>query len=319
MRRTLLSLGIGLAVSGLTLWIILITMDTGPIWAVLITASPVLFLCSLLVAATTQALRAWRLSVLLGHPISLPLVGLVARHQFWANLLPFRAGEAALPVFLKISYKIPLVQGAMMLLVLRVYDLGMIVALGGVVAGVMLWSAPWFAPAAPWVLTLGVCATMCLFIAPWIAQGFLSLPWLQKIKSLLEGLTALTPSHQRRLVWTTLWVWVSVLAAYALAFQAVGISLTAAEAIISGAAGALAFALPINGLAGVGPFEAAITATLSSLGYDASLSLSAAIAAHITVFLATALQALISAFWMGPHRHDQTPPEDHAPSDRSSE
>ena len=82
------------------------------------------FLFSTLVFVVMQVLRALRLSYMIGHNYKSfgDLYPISAIHAFAVFMLPFRAGEMALPLLLKSTGRKSLAEGVGITLILRVMD-----------------------------------------------------------------------------------------------------------------------------------------------------------------------------------------------------
>ncbi len=90
-----------------------------------------------------HVLRAMRFRVLLAEPVSLRrLMSIDMLCQFYANFLPFRTGEVALPVLLR-REGVTVPRTVAMLLVARSFDVLALLVLGSVLH---MWGYDWIAP-----------------------------------------------------------------------------------------------------------------------------------------------------------------------------
>ena len=133
---------------------------------------------------------------------------------------------------------------------------------------------------------------VALRMAGW--GGLKRLPLSEKLLDSLESFTKLQSQQHFSVLISSVSVWLTVIITYGLAFTAATVHLTSLQVIVASAVGAFAFALPINGIAGLGPFEAAVSAVIVYFGITEPMAICAALAAHLAVFTATAAQAMIS-------------------------
>ena len=87
-------------------------------------------------------------------------------------------------------------------------------------------------------------------------------------------------------------MWMCLNLAFQQCLLAVEAVVPLATASVVGAAGVLSFAMPINGIASVGPFEAAWTATAAAAGPTAAAALAAAIITHALLLAVTSAMLL---------------------------
>lgn len=251
----------------------------------------------------THLLRAWRLALCV-EPRTRRLTrrAFVAStwHSFWLAVLPARMGEVSIIVALTRRYGKSLAEAVGLLVLLRLLDLLIICAIGGIAA----WWA--FAPLTGWAqwrallgaggaaAMVGVVGLLFLCLA---ARAFL--PSVQSQSALLrwtrQAMTAAVALSARRL--TAIWLvsaamWMSLILAFQQCLLAVEAVVPLATAAVVGAAGVLSFAMPINGIASVGPFEGAWTATATAAGLTASGALAAAIIVHALLLVVTSAMLL---------------------------
>ena len=267
---------------------------------------------ALLLMIFAQITRAARLSVLIaGHGVpSLRIFSLSVLHAFLASLLPMRIGELALVLLLKRHHQMTFTGGLGVLIGTKVLDLQLLLAIG-------CFSAAWIMKtngdneAGLIVVTLLVGA-MAVF-------GFLMLPlsrsalrtvsramavrgW-NRIAGFIDELISAYSNLGRRqtvaLQVTTVLLWGLFLTSFHLCALAVNGTPGVLSTFASAVAGSFAFALPINGLAQFGPFEAAWVAAAKFLsGADISRSLPAALLVHGATLSVAGLLSCVTSLWL---------------------
>lgn len=211
---------------------------------------------------------------------------LLAYHTFWVNILPMRSGEMALPLLLARHHQVPLVRATATLLWLRVQDLMVLILLAAI-----LW------PELPWFARLGIVALLvvALLLLPfWLALAErLHWPWLERFIAALR--IAITHSHP---------VWHWTIANWCVKIAAVGWLLAAllpldGFAALGGAlAGELAAIQPVQGIAGFGPYEAAVAALCQTFyAIPLASGVVAGFAAHLLLLAVSTLMAFLA--WIG--------------------
>jgi hypothetical protein len=250
-------------------------------------AAPGPLLLALLLGFAVQYLRAWRFGVMsLGRtgPPTPALVGIALRLNLFNFLLPFRLGEITYPVLMQRVYRQDPLHAAGVLLLARVFDLCLVAALfclallatglgGGGGARTLLAAAALAAAGAPFVLVAGGRRA----VERWRPAGRTG-DWLGRLATGLDDL-----GHGRRArlaVGLTAAVWVAVACMSIAAASAVVDAFPAWAGVLGATAHSLAFALPVNGLAGVGPAPAAWAAAVAATGIDWSSAVVAALTMH---------------------------------------
>jgi hypothetical protein len=202
---------------------------------------------------------------------------LVLTHNALVNLLPMRAGELSFPVLLKREFGVPMMRSGGSLLWLRAQDAIILAALS-----VVVWPGldPLMRIAGVFLLILGG------VLLPHVAQRLLSQFSTGKLGTLCAALA--DSAHHARIGW--LWTianWVVKLTVLSQVFAQL---LTADWQV--GAAGAvggeLAAISPVQGVAGIGSYEAGAAAALKLSGIAWVDGLKAAFSLHLLV-LASAL------------------------------
>ena len=202
---------------------------------------------------------------------------LVLTHNALVNVLPMRAGELSFPVLLKREFGVPMMRSGGSLLWLRAQDAIILAALS-----VVVW--PGIDPS---MRIAGVCLLILGgVLLPHVAQRLLSQFSTGKLGTLCAALA--DSAHHARMGW--LWTianWVVKLTVLSQVFA----QLLAADWQV-GAAGAvggeLAAISPVQGIAGIGSYEAGAAAALKLSGIAWVDGLKAAFSLHLLV-LASAL------------------------------
>lgn len=232
-------------------------------------------------------LRAVRLALLLRERPSLEHAQIASLHSVAATLLPAKLGEFVLPALLR-QRGTPIDASLGLLFLGRLLDLGVVLA---VVAMALLgWG---LASAVVGVLAVALLLA-CLPLLRWL------LGLTHRLQSLREHLARITLMERLQLSGVTLALWVALWSQPLLTFDSLGVH-ASLENIVGGAAlSSLGFALPISGVASVGPAQAAWAwalhrdgvaieqATFASL----ALSLISLGAASLFAALVTLLRAL---------------------------
>ena len=306
-RKILFRLFLAAGVTGLFLYLLFRFAPLDLMLSARWSASPGLLAGAFLLVVLGQVLRGWRVAILV-TPRALPgftAYRISVLHSFLASLLPARLGELALPAMLKRSYGIGYAKGTGILLGARILDLLIILSL----AGVSFWIV---VPSQSELSWLRAPALLGGFAA---AAAFLAMMFLRPIAGRLAGrlapvagpppgnrllglvvrlLSACAAIPPQRLLLAqvaSLALWLAFFAAYHLAALAVTPHITVGTSVLAGTLGSIAFVLPVNGVAQVGPFEAAWTFGGVLGGLPAAEALAAAVAIHAVTFAGGALQA----------------------------
>lgn len=253
-------------------------------------------LCAL--GLMTVLLRVVRLCVAIGQPLQWIYFRAVTLQGAAVATLPAKIGEAVLPLALvrQAGYSLPRAIGV--LLLLRLYDLLTLIVFGAVSLALLteqfsiahLQPVLWIAAAA----TLGV---MALFPASAAMVSRLFHKYLNpqgKIVSLIDQLSFSSRDLPLRrlagLIVVSGLIWASLFLVFYLTGIITGATPGPAASVLAGVAGSLAFALPVNGLANLGPFEAAWAGVMIPLGVIPASAVAAAVISHfILIFCNLAL------------------------------
>lgn len=243
---------------------------------------------AVLLLAGVQWLRAWRFGALTFGATGLPpwrLVRISAQLTALNFLLPFRLGEVSFPLLMKRVYGLALMRGAGVLVSARLLDLAVVGALVAGFAAVLLpselvgWGRGALALAA-----LGAAAATVVLTAAGrpIARLMAGLPRLGgPAARLAHGFEAMHGPAPAVAVLALSWaIWSVFGLAGWLAAGAVVAPMPPAVAMFGAAAGNLAFALPINGVIGLGPAQAAWVAAATAAGQAFEAAAIGALALH---------------------------------------
>ncbi|MEQ9642671.1 MAG: lysylphosphatidylglycerol synthase domain-containing protein [Alphaproteobacteria bacterium] len=258
-----------------------------------------------LAAATGVVLLRWlRLAAALHRRPSLVLLRAAALHGGAVAILPAKLGEFILPLALNRMTGMSLAAAAGLLLVIRLYDLMSLAVLGALALALaaeplgLAWLR-W--PAALAALAAGV-VMVTLPVLARLVRSVLTRPlrrW-RRLHDIFErlslGMTKLAPAQIAAMILVSTAVWCAIFLAFHIAALATGGAADPATTVLAGTAGSLAFALPVNGVANVGPFEAAWAAVMTRAGVSLEVATAGALAAHalmIAVNVAAAALALL--------------------------
>jgi Lysylphosphatidylglycerol synthase TM region len=297
--RPLLSVLLAAAVTAACLWFLLTPEILKSLGRLATEAQPLPILAAFVLGALVQWLRAWRFAVMTTGRLALPGAALV-RIAFQLNglnfLLPFRLGELSYPVLMRRHYGHALLHSAGILLLARLFDLA-------TVGSILL------AAAALQDLPVGVDRVLLGFgalglaLAPFglaLAGRALRLRMAQSSRTgevaarLTAGLAAI---GDRNVAMTAVAlgfaIWLVFGLAAILVAHAVVATVSPGAAMLGAAAGNIAFALPINGIAGFGPAQAAWVVATMWAGVPRDDAVISALALHAVVLTnAIALGAL---------------------------
>jgi glycosyltransferase AglD len=248
-------------------------------------------------------LRAARLATVAGglgaRATPLSWFRITALHLVAINLVPARAGEAALPLLMRRHCGVPLGRGVALLVAMRLHDMVAMATLGLAAVTLLL-----VGPAAAAVVLAGLAAAGWLALAvaprlllPWIHRGPV---WLAAVGWPLR----LLPTRLGRVYLLTLGAWAAKWVSLAVIAGAVA-GLEPLQALVAIGAAEVAALSPIQGVAGAGTFEAAVAAALAFTGLAPAEALHAAVVLHLFVLGISVLLGAVAA--MLPHRSGEPP------------
>jgi hypothetical protein len=228
--------------------------------------------------------------------------------NFMNFVLPFRLGELSYPVLMKHHFEHGLLHSAGVLMLARLFDLAAVLAILLGAAGVLGMGGGLVGNTA---LVLG--ATAC-WLAPFglllggqvLRPRIMQLPHLGSAAAkLTAGLDALRGRGAAVAAIALGWaIWLLLGGAAILVAGAVVASISPAAALLGSAAGSIAFALPVNGIAGIGPAQAGWVAATTQVGAPWNDAVVSALALHAVVLVnAVVLGALASITDLAGRRH----------------
>jgi hypothetical protein len=277
MMRLFLLLSLAIAVTAAALWFFLTPQTTSALAKALARGNLWLLAIAFALNAGVQWLRAWRFAIMTRGEIALPdaqLVRIAFRLNLFNFILPFRLGELSYPVQMRRIYAQPLFKAAGVLLLARFFDLTTVGAIllaaaaalglsGSAMGTTALFAAAVALATAPGALLLVGRAAHPLVTRP---------PWYVRFADPLSaGIGVLRTSRaQLAAIGLSFAVWLTFGALSVLTAEAVVDSVTPIVALLGASASNLAFALPINGIAGLGPSQAAwvIAITWAGVPWD---------------------------------------------------
>lgn len=224
---------------------------------------------------------------------------IVAEALLWAFLLPFKLGELSLPLLIHRRLGVALLPAAGLFLLLRLADVAVIVGMLAVALaslGLLVETPVWRA-----ALALAGGGLLLLPLAlPRLGRVLATWPPFERrwLRLALDGLTPVQSSPVRvRLLLTSWGLWVTQAALVALMAHAAGLRVAVDLVALASAAGNLAFALPVNGLLGLGPQQAALAATLQAGGVPWDAAVAVAIATYLAVLIGALTTGTTAWLW----------------------
>jgi hypothetical protein len=289
--RRLLSALLAAALTAICLWVLLTPEVLTAMRRLATQARPLPILVAFALGALVQWLRAWRFAVMTTGRLALPRVALV-RIAFQLNalnfLLPFRLGELGYPVLMRRRFGHDLLHSAGVLLLARLFDLATVGAiLLGAAATLHLVGGIGQAALVAGALGLGVAPLGLALVGQALRPTIVRLPRVGDAAArLTAGLDAI---GDRRIglaaVALGFAIWLVFGLAAILVAQAVVATISPGAAMLGAAAGNVAFALPINGIAGIGPAQAAWVAATGWAGVPWDDAVVSALALHAVVLV----------------------------------
>lgn len=305
----LATLAVALLVTGLSVWWVVRSGLLAEALPVLRRAAIAPLVAALAVTALIQWLRAWRFQLLLdGRPgaPSRAMLRAACLHLALNLYLPMRLGELSFPFLARRLAGTPLLSATGALVAARLLDLGALLAV--------------LVPAAAWVLRerLGAWALLAVPVSLLAIGMVWAIAHLgdrlahqlaryralaQKLAPVRVQLRAAVRRHLfGRVVLASVGIWLCHGTIAWLAITALGLRAVWSDGVFAGLAANAAFALPIGGVAGVGPVQAAYAWALHLTGEGLPEAIAAAILTHAVLLLGAALQGGLAALgsWRAP-------------------
>ncbi|HEU5321685.1 MAG TPA: lysylphosphatidylglycerol synthase transmembrane domain-containing protein, partial [Methylomirabilota bacterium] len=280
---------LAVAVSAACLYFLMTPQIVASLARLLADASLMPVVAAFALVALVQWLRAWRFAVMMTGRLTLPAAALTRiafQLNFWNFLLPLRLGELSDPVLMNRRLGYGLLHAAGVLLIARLFDLATVGAiLLGAAAALDLWPGAGRALLALAALALGL-APLGLAVA-----GLALRPRLARLPRVGDAAARLTAGFEAiggyaaglAAVGLSLALWLVFGLAAILVAQAVVATVSPAAAMLGAAAGNIAFALPVNGIAGIGPAQAAWVGATTRAGVPWDDAVVSALTLHAVV------------------------------------
>jgi uncharacterized membrane protein YbhN (UPF0104 family) len=313
MARRILPTLLALAVSATVLWWLLSDAVIAAFAEALRRAHLWRLVAAWALVPVIQALRAGRFSLLAtGRPGTAfwTMYAITARLLMFNYLLPFKLGELGFPLMMKRAFGTDYLRSAGVLILARLMDLCVVGAVFALGAALLIdpQTRPWNLP----ILLLALGAALAVpvvgieLLAPLarLSARLLRLtPWFDR---LLWHEVLVHPRAQRaQALALTLAIWLTHTTLAYVAATAVADSLGFFEVMLANAAASLAFAIPINGLAGLGPPQAAWATVLHLTGVAWEPAIVTALICHgvlLTGALILAATTFVLPAWRPPLR-----------------
>ncbi len=300
--KRLISATLALVISSLVLWWLL-QDGAGPALIKAVQGADLgLLAAAAVLAIVIQLIRAWRFAILISGQPSLPswtMIGIATNLILLNFLLPFKLGELGFPLMMKRAFDTPFARAAGVLILCRLLDFGVVTAILLLTAAYLL--TPHITGWSNEIVALAGCIALMLpmFLIDWLPSvRRLTTRW-PKAAHLAEqlsfGALMVRPRTQRSLVFLlTCFIWCS----HALIAYLTALSIKAGIAFLplamASAASNIAFALPISGIAGLGPPQAAWASMLKLGGVDWTPAITTALICHGVLLITISIWGVLS-------------------------
>lgn len=230
---------------------------------------------ALILTPLIQYFRAWRFNILVKGNNSKPdfnIYKITSLLLFFNYLLPFKTGELSFPILINRYYGMSVLQASGILIFTRILDLLCLVSIF-FITGSMLLDQGIQDLSRSAMISIGLLSTGLFVMSPIIARlvkrrGQSVITNNSRVSLIIEKLFGFaqsvsmtrTPSH---LLLLTVFIWLLQTLVAACAVLSLGIFVAPVELLFASSAGSVALGLPINGIAGLGPIQAAWAYTLS--------------------------------------------------------
>jgi uncharacterized membrane protein YbhN (UPF0104 family) len=272
-----------------------------------------------------QWLRAWRFELLLSGEPRLPsgaMFQVTSRLLVFNFILPFKLGEVSFPLLMKRAFGTGYIRAAGILVLARLMDLCVIAAIL-MIGTAFIFERPDIAWSRPTLVAVGLIALLIPVLAVRV-PGLLRWPLarLPRIAGLIErlhsGMAKVHPlSRSLAAQGLSVAIWLAHSALAWLAASAIAPALPIPAVVVAGAASNVAFALPVNGIAGLGPPQAAWAAVLDWAGASWEIAAITALVCHGCILIGVAATAALSLIVPGAPRQPATAPRETVASPES--
>jgi uncharacterized protein (TIRG00374 family) len=310
-RSTFLRATFGIAVSVVSIWILIHSVDVGQAFEVLRTASPAWIVVMLITATVDVACRAARWRALLG-PIAALRYRRVLAYTYLGylanNILPARLGELYRSHALGEGEDISRTTVLGTVVVERVVDTVMVVAIASL--SVLVLSARGTMSSAA---LLGLALVALLVIALGLGIAAHRLPGAARVEAIVarrprllelgrrlrEGLAvAGRPRTLAAALVFSAFAWAASIGTFLAAGQAVGVQLTIAQAALLTTGVALVTIIP-SGPGYVGTFELTAVGIAAGFGIPRDEAFAMGLLVHLVILSTTSIGGVISAWHLG--------------------
>ncbi|MGI9491233.1 MAG: lysylphosphatidylglycerol synthase transmembrane domain-containing protein [Geminicoccaceae bacterium] len=255
-------------------------------------------------AVLIQVIRAWRFAILTSgqsSPPSSTMIGIATRLILLNFVLPFKLGELGFPLMMKRAFNTPFAQSAGILILSRSLDFG-------VVAAILLFTAAYLlAPKITgWSNEILALIGLVILILPVLVIDWL--PWFRKlttrwprvdhlVEQLSFGALMIRPLARRLFVFAlTCSIWLTHALIAFMTASSIEAEITFLPLAMASAASNIAFALPVSGVAGLGPPQAAWASMLALSGVDWTPAITTALLCHGLLLVTISTWGALS-FW----------------------
>jgi len=279
---------LAIGISSLVLWWLLQDGAGQALIKAVRNANPWYLAVAATLAVLIQVIRAWRFAILTNGNSSLPsskMIGIATRLILLNFLLPFKLGELGFPLMMKRTFNTPFAQSAGTLILCRIMDFGVVAAILLFTAAYLLapkitgWSNEVLAVTGLVVLILPV------LVIDWLPQlRRLTTHWPRTdhlAEQLSFGALMIRPTTRRLLVFClTCSIWLTHTFIAYLTASSIQAGIAFLPLAMASAASNIAFALPISGVAGLGPPQAAWASVLALNDIDWTPAITTALLCH---------------------------------------
>jgi uncharacterized protein (TIRG00374 family) len=311
MRRSLLRGGIGVAISVLSLFLVLRQVDVGAVARVLGNAAPGWALAVCACIATDVVCRTVRWQVLLA-PIQrvrfVPVLGYLLVGYLANNVLPARLGELVRSHYLGDREGMSRATTLGTIVVERVVDTAVLVAIAS--AAILLLHVRGIVASAVLVglgltglLVVGLAVALVAHRLPYADRALAAVerwPSVVRLAGRLRGGLAVAgrPRTVAVAVGWSLAAWGATVIGFAAAGQAVGVQLTWGQAALLAAGVSLATAIPA-GPGYLGTFELAAVQIAAVFGVGADPAVALAVLVHAVILVLTSIGGAVALLSLG--------------------
>jgi glycosyltransferase 2 family protein len=310
-RGQIARVGIGLAISVISIWLVIGQVDLAEAWSVIKSASPAWLAVGMVFLSADVLVRAWRWQRLV-LPIKwvryVPILQYTLVGYLANNVLPARLGELVRCHYLGDREKISRASALGTVVVERVVDAAVVVAIAAV--AILVLNVRGVVASA---ILVGLAVVGLLVVGLAIGIAAHRLPGAQRLAAFVERWPSVVEAGRRlrdglavagrprtlaeALVLSVL-AWSATVVAFAAIGQAIGLHLLIGEAALLAAGVALATAIP-SGPGYLGTYELAAVKIAEALGQSTEQAFALALLAHASVLILTSVGGAIAFIRLG--------------------